>query len=109
MKTDGTTPNEHIASSVVSSMMGEAVLSVKRMVTGDQNFVYAVKTANTEYILRMTDISHKYKFHAAIAWQKMLLPLGVPLAEFIKSDLDCQYSPYPALLMMRLPGDDLST
>jgi hypothetical protein len=51
MKTDGTTPNEHIASSVVSSMMGEAVLSVKRMVTGDQNFVYAVKTANTEYIL----------------------------------------------------------
>ncbi|WP_231865922.1 aminoglycoside phosphotransferase family protein [Legionella fallonii] len=77
------------------------------MATGEQNFVYAVKTPTAEYILRMTDISHKHKFHAAIAWQKMLLPLGVPLAEFIKSDLDAEYSPYPALLMMRLPGDDL--
>jgi hypothetical protein len=37
----------------------------------------------------------------------MLLPLGIPLAEFIKTDLDDQYSPFPALLMMRLPGDDL--
>ena len=107
MNTDNPTPNEQVASSVVQSMMGELVLSSTRMVTGDQNFVYAVKTSAAEYILRMTDVSHKYKFQAAIAWQKMLLPLGVPLAEFIKSDLDTKYSPYPALLMMRLPGNDL--
>jgi len=55
----------------------------------------------------MTDINHKHKFHAAIAWQKMLLPLGIPLAEFIKTDLEGKYSPYPSLLMMRIPGDDL--
>lgn len=107
MNTDSQKPNEKIASSIVQSMIGKLVLSVTRIATGDQNFVYAVKTKDTEYILRMTNISHKNKFHAAIAWQKMLLPLGVPLAEFIKSDLDARYSPYPTLLMMRLPGDDL--
>ena len=107
MNTDSLTPNEQIASSVVQSMMGELVLSSTRMATGDQNFVYAVKTSAAEYVLRMTDISHINKFIAAISWQKMLIPLGVPLAEFIKSDLDSKYSPYPALLMVRLPGNDL--
>ncbi len=101
------TPNENAASSVVHLMTGEKVISVERMATGDQNFVYAVKTSAAEYIIRMTDVNHKYKFQSAISWQKMLLPIGVPLAEFIQSDLDGKYSPYPALLMHRLPGDDL--
>ncbi|MDR3443328.1 MAG: phosphotransferase [Legionella sp.] len=107
MNSDSPKPNEQIATSIVHSMTGESVLSVTRMATGDQNFVYGVKTTASEYVLRMTDISYKHKFYAAIAWQKMLLPLGIPLAGFIKSDLDGKYSPYPALLMMRLPGDDL--
>lgn len=107
MDTDTPIPNEQITSSVVHSMTGEQVLSVTRMATGDQNFVYAVKTTAAEYVLRLTDISHKHKFHAAIAWQKMLIPLGIPLAKFINSDLEGKYSPFPALLMMRLSGDDL--
>ena len=107
MSSDNPTINEQVASTVVYSMTGERVLLTSRMATGDQNFVYSVKTAATEYILRMTDIHHKYKFQSAISWQKLLLPLGVPLAEFIQSDLDNKFSPYPALLMMRLPGDDL--
>lgn len=107
MDTDTPIPNEQITSSVVHSMTGEQVLSATRLATGDQNFVYAVKTTAAEYVLRLTDISHKYKFQSSIAWQKMLIPLGVPLAEFINSDLEGKYSPFPALLMMRLPGDDL--
>jgi aminoglycoside phosphotransferase (APT) family kinase protein len=107
MKAKSSTPNERIVSSIVYSMTGETVLSVKRMATGDQNFVYVVITAATEYVLRMTDFNFKYKFYAALAWQKMLLPLGVPLAEFINSDMEGKHSPYPSLLMMRLPGDDL--
>ncbi|MBA3536478.1 MAG: aminoglycoside phosphotransferase family protein [Tatlockia sp.] len=105
--TDSPNPNKQIASSIVRAMTGEDILSVLRMQTGDQNFVYAVKTSVAEYILRMTDRNNKHKFHAAIEWQKMLLPLGIPLAEFIKSDLDSECSSYPALLMRRLPGDDL--
>ena len=107
MSADSLAPSDKVASSVVRDMTGEQVLSVSRMVTGDQNFVYAVKTPIADYVIRMTDVSHKHKFHSAIMWQKMLLPLGVPVAEFIQSDLDGKYSPHPALLMRRLPGDDL--
>lgn len=107
MSSDDPTPDKYIASSVAHSMTGKQVISATRMATGDQNFVYAIKTPAAEYVLRMTDVNNKHKFQAAIGWQNMLLPLGVPLAEFIKSDLNCQYSPYPALLMKRLPGEDL--
>jgi aminoglycoside phosphotransferase (APT) family kinase protein len=100
-------PDDTVASTVVASMTGEKVLSASRMVTGDQNFVFAVKTTDSEYVIRMTDDKHKFKFIAAIYWQKLLLPLGVPLAEFIITDLDGKYSPFPALLMKRLLGDDL--
>src|SRR3990167_11534445 len=100
-------PNETVASAVVASMTGENVLSASRMVTGDQNFVFAVNTADSEYVIRMTDDKHKFKFIAAIYWQKLLLPLGVPLSEFIITDFDGKYSPFPALLMKRLLGDDL--
>jgi hypothetical protein len=58
------TPNEQISSSIVHAMSGEQVLSAIRMATGDQNFLYAVKTSAAEYVLRMTDISHKHKFGA---------------------------------------------
>ena len=40
-------------------------------------------------------------------WQEKLIPLGVPLAKFINSDLDGTHSQFPSLLMMRLPGNDL--
>lgn len=100
-------PSKQIASSVVKSMTGEEVISTSRMVTGDQNFVFAVTTADSEYVIRMTDEGHKQKFVAAIYWQKKLIPLGVPLAEFIQTDLEGKYSPFPALLMKRLQGDDL--
>lgn len=100
-------PSKIIASSVVESMTGEEVISISRMLTGDQNFVFAVKTADSEYVIRMTDECHKQKFHAAIYWQKMLIPLGVPLAEFIQTDLEGKYSSFPALLMKRLLGNDL--
>lgn len=107
MQTEDLIPNEKIAASVVLEMTGEQVLSATRLATGDQNFVFSAKTTSAEYVIRMTDINHQFKFQCAITWQKMLLPLGVPLAEFIKYDLDGKYSPFPSLLMMRLPGDDL--
>ena len=107
MNTASIVPNEQIAASVVTSMIGGQVLSTSRMTTGDQFFVYAVKTTDSEYVIRMTDASRKNKFLAAIYWQQKFIPLGVPLAEFIKYDLDGKYSPFPSLLMIRLQGDDL--
>jgi len=100
-------PNEEIASNIVEAMTNEKALSSIRMTTGDQYFVFAVKTINSEYVIRMTDAHHKNKFNSAIYWQNKLLPLGIPLAKFIKTDLDEVYSQFPALLMPRLPGNDL--
>lgn len=100
-------PNEEIASKVVSSMTNEKVISVTRMTTGDQYFVYALKTIDREFVIRMAHEQQKAKFYSAMYWQEKLLPLSIPLAKFIQSDLEGQYSPFPALLMNRLPGDDL--
>jgi aminoglycoside phosphotransferase (APT) family kinase protein len=107
MKKSAEKPSEQIASSVVKLMTGEEIVLITRMATGDQNFVFAVTTTHSEYVIRMTDEGHKQKFEAAIYWQKKFIPLGVPLAEFIQTDLDGKYSPFPALLMKRLLGDDL--
>jgi len=107
MNTSSIFPSEDIAAAVVTSMTNEKVLSSTRMKTGDQYFVFAVRTTNSEYVIRMTNADHKMKFASAIYWQKKLIPLGIPLAKFIKSDLEGEHSQFPALLMMRLPGDDL--
>lgn len=100
-------PNEALACSIVTSMIHEKAIYAIRMKTGDQYFVYAVKTENSEYVIRITDSSHRRNFQNAIYWQEKLLPLGIPLARFINSDLDGKYSPFLSLLMLRLPGNDL--
>lgn len=100
-------PNEQVAAEVVESMTNEKSLSSTRMTTGDQYFVFDVKTASSEYVIRMTIEEQKNKFLSAIYWQEKLIPLGVPLAKFIKTDLEGKYSKFPALLMNRLPGNDL--
>src|SRR3990167_7702547 len=102
-----TFPTEEIAASAVASMTHEKVLSTTRMTTGDQYFVFAIKTINAEYVIRMTTMDQKEQFLSAIYWQDMLIPLGIPLAKFIQSDLESKHSPFLALLMMRLPGNDL--
>src|ERR1700733_4718756 len=91
-------PNEEIAATVVTAMTDEKVSSSIRMTTGDQYFVFDIKTANSEYVIRMTNDNHKNKFLSAIYWQEKLLPLGIPLAKFIKTDLEGMYSQFPALL-----------
>jgi aminoglycoside phosphotransferase (APT) family kinase protein len=99
-------PDEKAAAYVTSHLIGETVTSVSRLTTGNQNYVYAVDTEQSTYVIRMT---HKFrdKFVSALFWQEQLIPLGVPLARFIAQDLDGQYSPFPALLMKRLPGADI--
>jgi Ser/Thr protein kinase RdoA (MazF antagonist) len=107
MNTTPLSPNKDIAVAVVTAMTNEKVLSSSRMTTGNQYFVFDIKTTHSDYVIRMTDNQHKNNFISAIYWQEKLIPLGVPLAKFIKSDLQGDYSQFPALLMLRLPGDDL--
>lgn len=100
-------PTQEDAEKVVSLMTNIDTLSSMRLKTGEQYFVYAVKTTQSDYVIRMTVPSLKHKFISGIYWQEKLIPLGIPLAKFIQSDLDGKYSTFPSLLMKRLPGDDL--
>jgi hypothetical protein len=107
MNTTPLSPNKDIAAAVVTAMTNEKVLSSSRMTTGNQYFVFDIKTTHSDYVIRMTDNQHKNNFISAIYWQERLIPLGIPLAKFINSDLEGNYSQFPALLLLRLPGDDL--
>ncbi|MCB9964264.1 MAG: phosphotransferase [Rhodospirillales bacterium] len=99
-------PDEKAAAHVASHLIGETVASISRLTTGNQNYVYAVDTEQSTYVIRMTN-KFRDKFVSALHWQEQLIPLDVPLAKFIAQDLDGQYSPFPALLMKRLPGADI--
>jgi len=92
---------------VASALLKEDVLDAQRLTTGRKNFVVAITTTNDEFVIRMTTKERESTFEAAIYWQSKLLPLGVPLAKFIATDLEGQYSPFPTLIMHRAPGDDL--
>ncbi len=105
--TEISVPDENVASSVTAAMSGNKVLETKRLATGNQNHVYTVRTDAGEYVIRLTSAVHKEKFAGALYWQQKLLPVGVPLARFIADDLEGRFSPFPALLMNRLPGDDI--
>jgi aminoglycoside phosphotransferase (APT) family kinase protein len=94
------------AANVTARLTGETVTSVSRLATGNQNYVYAVDTKKSAYVIRMTN-KFRDKFVNALHWQEQLIPLGVPLAKFIAQDLDGKYSEFPALLMRRLPGSDI--
>lgn len=100
-------PNEKIAAEIVTSLLQENVIHAERMTTGNQNYVYALRTKTSDYVLRLTTAAYRQKFAAALYWQERLLPLGVPLAKFIHHDIEARHSPFPALLMERLPGSDI--
>jgi aminoglycoside phosphotransferase (APT) family kinase protein len=100
-------PDEATAADVTSALTGDKIRSVLRLTTGNQNFVYAVVSDNSEYVIRMTLPQFREKFLHAQSLQDILIPLGVPLAAFIANDIQGQYSAFPSLLMRRLPGADL--
>jgi len=100
-------PDETIAAAVAAAMTNESVVSASRLTTGEQNFVFSVKTTISEYVIRMTYMQYKDKFSSALYWQNKLIPLGVPLARFIHTDLDARHSSFASVLMHKLPGDDL--
>ncbi len=100
-------PDIESANIAASILLKEDVLEAKRLTTGGKNFVFAISTISGDFVIRMTTKEHKGAYESAIYWQNKLLPLGVPLAKFIAADLEEQVSPFPTLIMQRVPGDDL--
>jgi hypothetical protein len=100
-------PDLTTVKSVATNLLQKTVIDVARLTTSNKNFVFAVKTSSGEYVVRMTNKDYRNTYEAAVYWQNKLLPLGVPLAKFIATDLDGKYSEFCTLLMHREPGDDL--
>ena len=105
-KTSLPNPNEETAAKVTAALTGELVTKAIRLTTGNQNYVYAVETKQSKYVIRMT-AKFKDKFISALYWQEQLIPLGVPLAKFIALDLTEKYSNFSSLLMKQVPGKDI--
>ena len=70
MNTTPLSPNKDIAAAVVTALTNEKVLSSSRMTTGNQYFVFDIKTTHSDYVIRMTDNQHKNNFISAIYWQE---------------------------------------
>ena len=107
MKNKLETPDIETAKMVAASLLGETIVNINRLTTGGKNFVFALSTTNHSYVIRMTTKECQNTYLASIYWQNKLLPLGVPLAKFIATDLEGRFSSFPTLLMQRIPGDDL--
>jgi Ser/Thr protein kinase RdoA (MazF antagonist) len=99
--------NADVARAVAQSMLREPILSASRIPFGNVNFVFDITAESGSYVLRMTTPEWKKAYVDAIALQKILIPLGVPVASFIENDVAGEHSPYPALLMHKLSGTDL--
>lgn len=107
MPNDPSMPDTSVAKLVAGHLLNQQIVDTRRLTTSNMNYVFAIETANSNYVLRMTNAKYKHTYESAIYWQERLLPLGVPIVEFIAHDLEGKFSPYPAVLMYLIPGADL--
>ena len=107
MPRDPNAPDINIVKHVATQLLNQEIMHVGRLTTSNMNYVFTVSTKTHDYVLRMAQPKYKHTYESAIYWQQRLLPLGVPIVKFIAHDLEGKHSPYPAVLMDLVPGDDL--
>ncbi len=100
-------PTEQDATTIVTSVLGQSVLSVRRFPTGLCHYVYDVATSTQKLVVRIADPNTYSLLAAGVYWSQILSPLGVPLPRLMYSDLECKIVPFAFMLLERLPGTDL--
>lgn len=102
------TPMEDDAATLFRAVMEDDVKSVERFSTGLGSYVYDVTSVNgKKFVVRMTRPEHREILVGAVYWSELLRPKGVPLPQILHNDIDACTTPFPALLLERLPGADL--
>jgi len=99
-------PNEIIAAQLVQQLLHTEPLQVSRFRTGLAHYVYEVQTPNQPVVVRMA-AGGSDSLHGAVYWAERLIPLGLPLPAILGDDREARLSPFPALVLERLPGTDL--
>jgi len=101
-------PTEADAVRVVAVALGETVRTIRRFPTGLVHFVFDVITgSNRNVVVRMTRPTGGETLAGAVYWSRQLHPLGVPLPGILFADVDARKTPFPAIILGRLPGMDL--
>lgn len=101
-------PDKQQVARFVEIALGESVLSVDRFATGACHFVYDVTTeTNQTVVVRIAKPANKEFLRGALYWHRLLKPKGVPLPNILFSDTEAATSPFPCMILERLPGEDL--
>jgi len=101
-------PDEGAAARIAARALGIGIVAVERFPTGRQHWVYAVRGADgREAVIRLNRPGAGAIFAGAVAWNRLLRPLGVPLPALIAHDAAPAGDEYPYMLLERLPGRDL--
>jgi aminoglycoside phosphotransferase (APT) family kinase protein len=102
------TPQAEDAVLLVHAALGVDVLHVARFPTGLAHYVYDVTLSDGQQVVaRIARRNASATLVGARAWSALLRPLGVPLPAILVDDVAAQHTPFPALLLERLPGSDL--
>lgn len=102
-----TSPFIKTARQIAHDISAEPIISIERFLTGKANYVYDVKTAHDEYVIRLSRPEQKNSFKGMIYWHQQLSPLGIPLPAVRFHDTDGKKYGYPLIVMERLAGRDL--
>lgn len=99
------TPTVEAAREAARLHGGCEVSQISRFATGICHYVYDVRLVDgRELVVRLTVPERRRDFEGALYWYDRLLPMGIPLARILHSDLT---SELPLMLLERLPGTDL--
>lgn len=108
MSDSASPPDEGDAARIAARALGVAIVAVERLTTGRQHWVYAVCAADgREAVIRLNRPDLGPIFAGAVAWNRLLRPLGVPLPALLAHDAAPDGDDFPFMLLARLPGRDL--
>lgn len=103
-----TVPDAVAAATLVQQALQLPVVTVDRLTTGLANWVFAVTLATgQEVVIRLQRSGQGDRFAAAIGWQRLLAPLGLPLPRLLAHDVRPASQQFPYMIQERLPGTDL--
>jgi hypothetical protein len=93
---------------IVQEGLGTVLRSAKRFEDGLCHYVYdAVLSDGRPVVLRLAAPENLHYLRGAVHWSKTLRPLGIPLPQMLHAQLAPARTPYPYLILERLPGTDL--
>ncbi|MEM7168996.1 MAG: phosphotransferase [Pseudomonadota bacterium] len=97
-------PSEALAKQAAETHFLEPVKKVDRFPTGLVHYVYDVRMAKNQIVVRMSTPENRHQLANGLYWLERLRPLGVPLPKVVFANLDVNV---PYVLLERLNGSDL--